>query len=182
MTAKTTTEKSSIVHIGHCTAPHGIRGEFSFVLYNQEDSVLEEGMTITLFPKTAESSVPQDGKEFKIQSIRFGNKVITVLEGVDNRNIVEAMIPFDIYLDRNVFPELEDGEFYINDLLGLEVFNFYTKEKIGRVMDFYDNGAQVVLKIKTEKNIFDVLFIENFVPVVDLNLERIEIIPPIMVE
>ena len=177
-----TAEKSSNIHIGHCTAPHGIRGEFSFVLYNQEDSVLEAGMTVTLFPKSAESSVPQDGREYKIQSIRFGNKVITVLEGVDNRNVVEEMIPFDIYLNRDVFPDLDEGEYYINDLLGLEVFNFYTKEKIGRVMDFYDNGAQIVLKIKTEKNIFDILFLENFVPVVDLNLERIEIIPPIMVE
>lgn len=175
-------DKTTNVHIGHCTAPHGIKGEFSFVLYNQDDSVLETGMVVSLLPKSSESSVPQDGKDFKIKSIRFGNKVIVVLEGVDNRNTVEEMVPFNIYLNRELFPELDEGEYYINDLLGVEVFHFYTKEKIGRVMDFYDNGAQIVLKIKTDNEIIDVLFLENFVPVVDLDNEKIEIIPPVMID
>jgi 16S rRNA processing protein RimM len=155
---------------------------FSFVLYNQEDSILEAGMTVTLFPKSAESSIPQDGREYKIQSIRFGNKVITVLEGINNRNVVEEMIPFDIYLAREAFPETEDDEYYVNDLLGLEVYHYYTKNLLGRVMDFYENGAQIVLKIKTDKEIIEVLFLNQYVPVVDIEGGRLEIIPPIFVE
>lgn len=174
--------KSNLVHIGHCTAPHGIKGEFSFVLYNQEESVLENGMTVSLMPKNSASSIPQDGREYKINTIKFGNKVIVTLDDIANRNLVEEMVPFDIYIERELFPELDDGEYYINDLLGVDVFHFYTKDLIGKVMDFYDNGAQVVLKIKTDKEILDVLFLEQFVPVVDLDQNKIEIIPPIMVE
>ncbi len=129
--------KKTNVHIGHCTSPHGIKGEFSFVLYNPEDSILDNGSTITLTPRGAGSSVPQDGKEFAIKKISFGNKTIVSLEGIDNRNIVEEMIPFDVHVSREDFPETEDDEYYINDLLGLEVYHYYTKNLIGRVMDFY---------------------------------------------
>ena len=92
------------------------------------------------------------------------------------------MIPFDIHVDRESFPETEEDEYYINDLLGLEVYHYYTKSLVGRVMDFYENGAQVVLKIKTDKEIIEVLFLNQYVPVVDIDQNRLEIIPPILVE
>lgn len=175
-------KKSDNIHIGHCTTPHGIKGEFSFVLYNQEDSVLHDGAIVSLLPRSTSSSVPQDGKDFKIKKISFGNKTIVTLDGVNDRNQVEAMVPFDIYFDRANFPETEDDEYYLNDLLGLEVFDFVTKKSIGRVMDFYENGAQVVLKIKTENEIFELLFIDQYVPEVDIDKGRIEVLIPEMIE
>ena len=175
-------KKSDNIHIGHCTTPHGIKGEFSFVLYNQNDSVLNDGAIVSLTPRSASSSIPQDGKEFKIRKISFGNKTIVTLEGVGDRNVVEAMVPFDIYFARENFPETDEDEYYLNDLLGLEVFDFVTKKSIGRVIDFYENGAQVVLKIKTEKDILEILFIEQYVPEVDLENGRMEVIIPVMIE
>ncbi len=175
-------KKSTNIHIGHCTSPHGIKGEFSFVLYNPEDSVLEDGSEIILTPRSAASSVPQDGKEIKIQSIKFGNKTIVRLQNINDRNTVEAMIPFDIYINREELPETEDDEYYVNDLLGLEVYHFYTKNLIGRVSDFYENGAQIVLKIKTENEFIEVIFMNQFVPIVDIEQNRMEIIPPVMIE
>jgi 16S rRNA processing protein RimM len=175
-------KKSTNIHIGHCTSPHGIKGEFSFVLYSAEESTLEGGMTVTLTPRTSESSVPQDGKEFIVKTLRIGNKAIATLEGVNDRNTVEAMIPFDIHLDRELLPETEEDEYYLNDLLGVEVYHYYTKNLIGRVMDFYENGAQIVLKIKTDKEIIEVLFLNQFVPVVEIEKNRMEIVPPVMIE
>ena len=175
-------KKSENIHIGHCTTPHGIRGEFSFVLYNSEDSVLVDGAIISLLPRAISSSIPQDGKEFKISKIKIGNKTIVSLEGIVDRSTVEAMVPFDIYYPRNNFPDIEDDEYYLNDLLGLEVFDFLTKENIGRVVDFYENGAQVILKIKTDKKEIEILFIDQYVPSVNLELGRIEIIIPEIIE
>jgi 16S rRNA processing protein RimM len=175
-------KKSDNIHIGHCTTPHGIKGEFSFVLYNQEESVLHNGAVVSLLPRSTSSSVPQDGKDFKIKKISFGNKTIVTLEGVDDRNIVEAMVPFDIYFDRANFPVADEDEYYLNDLLGLEVFDFMTKLPLGRVIDFYENGVQVVLRIKTEGDILELLFIEQYVPEVDIEAGRIEVIVPVMIE
>jgi 16S rRNA processing protein RimM len=175
-------KKIENVHIGHCTAPHGIRGEFSFVLYNAEGSVLFDGAVVMLTPRANSSSIPQSGKEYTISKIKFGNKTIVTLEGVSDRNVVEAMVPFDIYFARVNFPEADPDEYYLNDLLGLEVIDFFTKKPVGRVVDFYENGVQVILKVKTEKEFIDILFIEQYIPVVDLEAGRLEAIVPVMVE
>lgn len=175
-------KKSENIHIGHCTTPHGIRGEFSFVLYSFEDSVLSDGAIISLLPRSELSSIPHDGKEFKIARIKIGNKAIVSLEGINDRNIVEAMVPFDIYFARKNFPETSENEYYLNDLLGLEVFNFFTKEYIGRISDFYENGVQIILKIKTEKEFIEILFIDQYVPIVDLEAGRMEIVLPVIIE
>ena len=175
-------KKTENIHIGHCTTPHGIKGEFSFVLYNPENSVLDNDVLILLLPRSASSSVPQDGKDFKIKKISIGNKAIVTLEGVNDRNTVEAMVPFDIYFDRGNFPNIDEDEYYLNDLLGLEVFDFLTKKSIGRVVDFYENGAQVVLQIKTKSEIVELLFIDQYVPEVDIDKGKIEVIIPEMIE
>ena len=175
-------KKSEIIHIGHCTTPHGINGEFSFVLYTGEHSVLRDGAIVTLFPRSSLSTIPQDGKEYKISNIKIGNKAIVRLEGVVDRNSVESMVPFDIYYDRKFFPEINDEEYYLNDLLGLEVFNFLTKDFVGRVSDFYENGVQVILKIKTDNKEIEILFIDQYVPLVNLESGRMEIIIPEMLD
>ena len=175
-------KKSENIHIGHCTTPHGIRGEFSFVLYNLENSVLHDGAIISLLPRSVSSSIPNDGKEFKISTIKIGNKAIVTLEGVNDRTTVEAMVPFDIFFARENFPETSENEYYINDLLGLEVINFLNKEFVGRVSDFYENGVQVVLVIKTDSEYIEVLFIDQYVPVVDLAAGIVEIIKPVTIE
>jgi 16S rRNA processing protein RimM len=175
-------KKSENIHIGHCTTPHGIRGEFSFVLYNVEDSVLFDGAVVSLLPRSSSSTVPQGGKDYIISKIKIGNKAIVSLEGVMDRNTVELMVPFDIYFARVNFPETKEDEYYLNDLLGLEVFDFFTKKLVGRIIDFYENGVQVILKIKTDRENIEVLFIEQYVPVVDIEAGRIEIIIPVMIE
>ena len=175
-------KKSKNIHIGHCTTPHGIKGEFSFVLYGQDDSVLSDGSLVSLTPRSPSSSIAQDGKDFHIKKISFGNKTIVNLVGVNDRNTVEAMVPFDIYFDRANFPEPAEDEYYLNDLLGLLVFDHLTKAPIGRVIDFYENGVQVVLKIKTEIETIEILFIDQYVPEVNIAEGRIEVIVPEMIE
>ena len=49
-------------------------------------------------------------------------------------------------------------------------------------MDFYENGVQVILKIKTDKEILEILFIEQYVPEVDIEMGRMEVIVPVMIE
>lgn len=175
--------KSKYIHIGHCVTPHGIKGEFSFVLYNEDGDLLKDGVQINLVPRGENhKALPHDGLDFRIKSIRIGNKVIVRLDGVETRNQVEELVPFDIYINRDLLPETDEDEFYLNDLLGLVVIDHQLKTKIGRVSDFYENGAQIVLKIKGEKNSFEILFINQFVPVVDLEKGEMEIILPEIVD
>ena len=77
---------------------------------------------------------------------------------------------------------LQKDEFYLNDLLGCSVINTHTKEKIGIIESFYENGEQVVLQVKTENSKIDILFINNFVHMVDIKNQIIEVTVPEFIE
>lgn len=171
-------EKDNLVCLGACTKPHGIRGGFSFNLENTVDSVLANKMVIKIYPKSNASSVNVDGEDVTISKISFGNKTIAYLNDIDDRNVVEAMLPFDIYVSRDVFPELDDDEFYIADLIGLDAYEFGTENKVGVVKKYYDNTAQIVLTIRGNGKSFDILLIDQFVPEIDVENGRIYIKKP----
>ena len=162
-----------LIDFGTCKKAHGIKGGFSFALHNVEDSVLEKGTQVILFPLDKSSSIDPSGLKTTIKSISFGNKVTVYLEGITDRNIVEEMIPFSISIDRNLFPNLSEDEFYIEDLVGLDVFDHSSGNKIGKVSAYYDNGAQTILVITGNKKI-ELPLIDNFFPVIDIEQGRIE--------
>jgi 16S rRNA processing protein RimM len=173
---------NDLVELGACRKPHGIKGGFHFHLYNTEESVLKEGIEVTLFPESAQSSIPEEGKKYSISKISFGNKIIAYLDDISDRNIVEDIIPFKIFVDRSIFPETKDGEFYVTDLIGADVFNCETGDKVGTLHDYYDNGQQIVFVIKTEDDMLDLPFTKQFFPLVDIENKRIEILVPEVIE
>ncbi len=176
----------NLIQLGVCHKPHGIKGGFTFILENTIDSVLKKGVKIMLFPKDTRSSISEEGEEFVVETISFGNKVIAYLKGHDkaqiDRNLVEQMIPFIIKIDRSALPETDEGEYYLSDLVGLEVRNASTNEVIGMIKRTFDNGAQTVLGIKLSSGkMIDVPFVENFVLEVDIESGYISINPPRLV-
>ncbi len=136
-------EKEKIIHLGSCQKPHGIKGGFSVHLINSEDSSLTKGQKLLLRPKNATSSLPEGGELFTIKSASFGNKCIIYFDEVQDRNQVEAMIPYELYIKRSDLPEPEEGLYYLEDLVGLKVVNS-DNEEIGKVKTYFDNGAQTV--------------------------------------
>ncbi len=174
---------NDLIQLGVCHKPHGIKGGFTFLLENMQDSVLQKGVKVLLLPKDTRSSIPDNGEEFEISKISFGNKAIVYLKKdgqvITNRNTVEEMLPFFINIDRSALPEVEEDEFYLADLVNLKAIDPDTKDELGKVLKTFDNGAQVVLviKLKSGKKV-DVPFVENFVPVVDIENGIIEVHMP----
>ncbi len=171
-----------LLKLGYCIGAHGIKGGFTFVLFNTQDSVLKESIEVILYPDSDKSSIPLHGSVFKISSISFGNKVIVYLDGVTTRNIVDEMIPFSVYIKKELLPKLSSNEYYLDDLLSLVVIDNNSKEKIGVVEDFYENGAQLVLVIRGTTETFDVIFNDHFIKKVDIDSKTVEILVPEYIE
>ena len=165
--------ENKLVKMGECGKPHGIKGEFLFHLINAQGSAIKKGSTLTLMPKNSSSSIDSKGKTFEVESIRFGNKVIAKLKDIADRNIVEQMIPFYIWIKREEFGSLDEDEVYLSDLVGVEVYNL-EDEKIGVIKTFYDNGAQPVLVVKLSSDeLVELPFVESFFPEVNIDKNKI---------
>lgn len=166
------------IKLGFASSPHGIKGASTLNLENLEDSVLENGMIVLLKPAGPKSKIVNDGQEFKILNISFGNKAICYLEGIDDRNKIEAILPFEIFVTRDQFPEADEGEYYISDLIGLDVIDHETREKLGVVSKYYDNNAQIVLSVRVGVTYVELPFIDNFFPEVNVDEGFISMVRP----
>lgn len=169
--------KENLVKIAFVSHPHGIKGEAELRLLNPEQ-ILEEGMKVWLYPSTLKSKLNSEGEEWSVQKLRYGNKTICHFEGIKDRTHLESLIPFEIYLAREDFPELEEDDFYMIDLVGMIVVNEAGIE-LGSVQDFADNGAQYLLELRlTSGEVITLPFVENFFPEVNVEDRKITMIMP----
>ncbi len=77
-----------------------------------------------------------------------GKTVVAQLEGCNDRNMAESYHGVEIAIDESQLPQLEDGEYYWRDLIGLTVVNL-AGEELGTVKKMMETGANDVLVVKT---------------------------------
>jgi 16S rRNA processing protein RimM len=168
----------NLIIIAYSSSSHGIKGEFSVKLINDESVTLKPGQKIYIKKKNSEQFI-----EKEILSIKYGNKVIMRINGIDTKTDSDSMVPFEIFIDKKNLPELDEEEFYLFDLIGLEVVNDETSEVVGTVKDFYDSPAHTIIQVETKtRQLIDIIFNDNFIKEVNLETGCMRVVVPIEVE
>jgi len=173
-------EKDKLIKLGFVAHPHGLKGEAELRLLNTnyEESVLQDGLSVWIFPSSSKSKVKEFGEKWVIEKIRFGNKVICQFEGMKDRTHLESFIPFEIYLERQAFPEPEDDEVYLVDLIDMDVVN-EEGVVVGKLESFSDNGMQYLFEVRLNQGEKIVLpYVDSFFPEIDLKNKKITMIMP----
>ncbi len=118
---------------------HGLKGEVKIVPWSDDNDFICEFDTIYC---------GKDKKVFKIENARVHkNTVLVKLVGIDTPEAANLLRNNIVYIDRNEV-ELEEGCFFIADLIGLTVKNIDTGEEIGKVTDIFQTGANDVYEVK----------------------------------
>ncbi len=171
-----------LIEIGFCAKSHGIRGGLVFTFFNEESTALDVKSKVFLIPQNKKSHLAINGEKHEIDKISYGNKVIVYLNGVTDKTRADEMIPFIIKISKHDFPKLSSDEFYVADLIGLSVYDFRSKERIGHIKDYYENGAQIVFIITINSLDVEIPFVDAFFPHVDLDKKEVMVILPEFVE
>lgn len=132
-------EKNNLLWLGTIVNTHGVKGEVR-ILSNSEnkDKRFAKGEKL-FFYKGDEIS------ELKINSSRPHKQfTLVVFEGVNNINDIEWIKGTKVYCLRE---ELEEGEYYLSDLKGLEVIDQHNNV-IGIVTSISEQGPYESLNIK----------------------------------
>ena len=80
---------------------------------------------------------------------RHGNKLLARLEGIDDRDQAAALINQEISVARALLPPLPPGEFYWQDLIGLQVVN-QDGRLLGAVARMLETGANDVMVVAAD--------------------------------
>lgn len=169
-----------MITLATASQPHGIRGEVELRLLNpdEDQSILEEGMRVFLFPSSEKSDISHIGEEWIISKIRFGNKVICQLKDVKDRTHLETLLPFEVRLPRDEFPETDENEIYLVDLIGWSVVDVDGVE-IGMLKSFDDNGMQYILNVRMDDgSTISLPYVDSFFPEVNQVTKTITMILP----
>lgn len=127
--------------VGVITTTHGVRGEVK--VYPTTDADRFEEL---------ESVLLDTGKErirLTIENVKyFKNLVILKFKEIHNINDIEKYKGKELWIPREEAQELEEDEYYIADLIGMEAV-LEDGTSFGTVKDVLETGANDVYVIKT---------------------------------
>ena len=116
---------------------HGIKGELRLKIFAEGLDSLTRHETLFV-----------DGVARKLVSLRDGGKTaIARFEGLADRGLAEALRGSLIEVDRAALPDLDEGEYYHADLIGLTCFD-RAGETVGSVLSVENFGAGDLLEIE----------------------------------
>lgn len=131
------------LQIGEILKPQGIRGELKIKTYTDSPEDVK-----------AFGAVYIDGMAYKILSFRVGgeNCCFLGLRGVPDRNAAELLRGKTIEGNRADAPELEEGRYYIVDIVGLSC-ETEEGEELGTVVEIVNLSSDVYTIEKAGKRI-----------------------------
>ncbi len=121
-----------------------------------------------------------DGRRtFDLRVLDVGKgKVLVRIDGVTDRNGVDALKGTELFVPRSVFPEPDADEFYLADLVGLAA-ETVSGDLLGVVCGVHDYGAGNLLEIaRPEATSVMVPFTKAHVPTVDIAGGKVVVDPP----
>jgi 16S rRNA processing protein RimM len=159
-------EENGFLPVGRIVGAHGIRGEVKVYPYMEPLPALETGSGILLRHGAGSE------KTLKIGTRRPHKKVILfTFEGVTTRDDAEALINGELFIERLALPDLEEGEYYWSDIIGLNVF-CVNETYLGSVESVIPTGSNDVYVIKNKENGRETLVPAIHSVITEINIEK----------
>lgn len=147
------------VRVARLGRPHGLDGFLGLYVDDADLVHFEVGSTVDVPDST-----------LTVRALRRADKGWQVaFEGVNDRPAAESIRNLDVFVPSP--RDLDDGEFWPEDLIGLEV------RPVGGIVVEVEHGpSQSRLVVELDGARFEVPFVEGLVPVVDLDGGFVEIV------
>ncbi|MFK7840619.1 MAG: ribosome maturation factor RimM, partial [Bdellovibrionales bacterium] len=121
---------SNRICLGVIAQAHGVKGLVKILPYGDDPYLIE------------------DVEEFDITLKNpHGKYFLAEIAGVTSREEVDAIKGTELFIDRDALPDPEEGEYYIEDLVGLKALNIKGKDA-GVVIAVHNFGAGDLMEIK----------------------------------
>lgn len=138
------------LQVGVITSTHGIRGEVKVFPTTDDPERFKKLKNVIL-------DTGKERLDLEVQGVKFFKQyVIIKFKGIDNINDVEKYKGKSLFVPREDAVSLEEDEYYIADLIGMEVYvaeegMSEEAEPFGVLKDVMETGANEVYVIDSEK-------------------------------
>ena len=137
-------EMEQFLQVGVISSTHGIRGEVKVFPTTDEPARFKKLKKVLL-------DTGKERLELEIQSVKFFKQfVIVKFRGIDNINDIEKYKGKSLMVPREDAVQLEEDEYYIADLIGMEVYT--DGGRFGTLKDVMETGANEVYIIDSDEH------------------------------
>ena len=163
------TEKLTVFRIGQIVNTQGLKGEVRVYPYTDD---------INLFDELEYFYIDKNlNNKYEVERVRYkGNMVIMKIKDIDSIELAEKLKTKNMYIGREQGRELDEGEFFVSDLIGLDVFTV-DGEKVGVLKDVLQHAINDVYVVSSGEKEYLIPSIEKFVPTIDLDQNKMIIDP-----
>lgn len=133
--------------LGEILRPHGVRGEVRMRIITDYPERLLELKTVYLGNSTDDKHMDS----IKLDKVRFHKEyALITFKGYTDRNQADALRKKMVMIDFSNAVPLDDGEYYLFQLIGMTVVS--ENEPIGIVKEVLQTGANDVYIVDSEKH------------------------------
>ncbi len=155
-----------LLQAGKIVNTHALRGEVRIYPYCDDAEFLCEVKTLYI-----------DGQPYKVTAARpHKGQALVHLKGIDKIEQAEPLVGKLVYFHKKDV-NLEDGQYFIDDIIGMQVEDIDTGEIYGKVTAVFPTGANDVFEVKNADRTLLVPKIDSVVLEINLKKERILIRP-----
>jgi 16S rRNA processing protein RimM len=162
--------KKDLLPIGRVAKPHGVSGKIKidyfgedlnhFLLYRE---IFIKDHTGRLQAYDISEVVPQT------------SRLIIKVKGIERREEVEPLVGREIFIKMKSLPDLEEGEHYWFEILGMVVETEKGK-RIGRIKEILPTGANDVYVVEGKSREIFLPAIEEVIQSIDVKAGRMKVI------
>ncbi|MEO6062891.1 MAG: ribosome maturation factor RimM [Thermoflexales bacterium] len=173
----------ALVEVGRVTRAHGIRGEVKVDGPPDLLEALEEVTRVFVQPGGADPRVTTRigdvaGFPAALRQCRMHQgAALLVLDGVPTRNDAEALRGARIHVFGEDLPELDHGEYYAHDLIGLKVVDM-DGNAVGELVEVLATGANDVYVVQGPAGERLLPAIESVVKAIDMEEGLLRVVIP----
>lgn len=156
--------------VGVITGAHGVRGQVRVKSFTVEPA------DVAAYGPLRDAA---GAERFELELTGSAKGVLLArIEGVGDRDAAEALKGTELYVPRDVLPDVDEDEFYHTDLIGLAA-ELADGSAFGTVRALHDFGAGDMIEIDLTDGASVVLpFTHAVVPEVDIEAGRVVVVPP----
>lgn len=158
-----------LIELGYIAKAFGLKGGVQVKLFSSQSESIRAGVVLTLIHKEKE-------QELTVADVLPQGRVF--FAGIDDRTQAEGLQGGVLFIDRSDLPELDDDEFYLNDMIGASV-QLADGTPVGTLVDFSSNNAQTLLEVKTiAGHVASIPLVDAIVKTIDAEQKVVIIDPP----
>ena len=155
--------------IGKIVAPHGVRGDIRIMPLTEKPEQFLDMEYLLL----------EDGRKLTVKYARFQKRMILVTtQELHNMNEAELLRDKKVLINVEDLPELDEGTFYVADLIGLPVFD-EQGQQLGTFKECLETGSNdvYVIAVPGQKDIL-VPALKQYVKEINVKEKRIVVSLP----